>query len=94
MSRPHIMFFLPRFKENSSKRGGKVKRPKLPVQIGAFTLDYFYNTGHPAFGVYEGSKLVCVCVYRCGAEEVIRRLNNQPREDANLLTHCGDRLRI
>ncbi len=54
-----------------------MKRPKLPVQTGAFTLDYFYNTGHPTFAVYEGDKLVCVCVYRCGAEEVIKRLNHQ-----------------
>ena len=64
-----------------------MKRPKLPVQIGAFTLDYFYNTGHPTFAVYEGSDLVCVCVYRCGAEEVIRRLNNQTREETKLLTY-------
>jgi len=53
----------------------KHKRPKLPVTIGRFTLDHFYNTTKPTFAVYERNELVCVCLYRCGAEEVIKRLN-------------------
>jgi len=48
---------------------------KLPVKDGEFWVDHFYRDGsHPYFGVYEGNNLVCVCVYRKGAEEVLRRL--------------------
>ena len=28
------------------------------------------------WAVYDGSELVCVCVYKKGAEEVLRRLNH------------------
>lgn len=31
------------------------------------------------FAVYAGEELVCVCVYRKGAAEVIRRLNETGR---------------
>jgi len=48
---------------------------KLPIRSGEFWLDHFHGgASHPYFGVYEGDKLVCVCVYRKGAEEVIKRL--------------------
>ena len=48
---------------------------KLPIRDGVFWIDHFYGGGsHPYFGVYEGNNLVCVCVYRKGAEEVLRRL--------------------
>ncbi len=48
---------------------------KLPVRSGEFWIDHFYGGGsHPYFAVYEGSNLVCICVYRRGAEEVLRRL--------------------
>ncbi len=48
---------------------------KLPITHGEFWIDHFYGGGsHPYFGVYEGGNLVCVCVYRKGAEEVLRRL--------------------
>ena len=48
---------------------------KLPVRKGEFWVDHFYRgASHPCFGVYEGDNLVCVCVYRKGAEEVLRRL--------------------
>ena len=53
--------------------GGEMK--KLPVRDGEFWIDHFYaGNSHPYFGVYEGNNLVCVCVYRKGAEEVLRRL--------------------
>ena len=48
---------------------------RLPIRDGEFWIDHFYAGGsHPYFGVYEGNSLVCVCVYRKGAEEVLRRL--------------------
>jgi len=48
---------------------------RLPIRDGEFWIDRFYGGGsHPFFGVYEGSSLICVCVYRKGAEEVLRRL--------------------
>ena len=48
---------------------------KLPVRNGALWIDHFHGgSGHPFFAVYEGSELVCVCVYRKGAEEVMKRL--------------------
>ncbi len=48
---------------------------KLPVRKGELWIDHFHGSGgHPYFGVYEGNSLVCVCVYRKGAEEVLRRL--------------------
>ena len=48
---------------------------RLPITEGEFWIDHFYGGGsHPYFGVYEGNTLVCVCVYRKGAEEVLRRL--------------------
>ena len=48
---------------------------KLPMRDGEFWIDHFYGgSSHPYFGVYEGNNLVCVCVYRKGAEEVLRRL--------------------
>lgn len=48
---------------------------KLPIKVGDYWIDHFWGGGsHPWFGVYEGLKLVCVCVYRKGAEEVLRRL--------------------
>ena len=33
--------------------------------------------GYRYFAVYEGEELVAVTVYRCGAREVARRLNEQ-----------------
>ena len=48
---------------------------KLPYAVGNFWIDHFYGGGsHPYFALYEGNELVCVCVYRRGAEEVLRRL--------------------
>ncbi len=51
---------------------------KLPIKNGDFFVDHFFGGGsHPYFGVWEmreGFQLVCVCVYRKGAEEVLRRL--------------------
>ena len=52
---------------------------KLPIKSGDFFLDHFFGgASHPYFGVWEirGKvfQLVCVCVYRKGAEEVLRRL--------------------
>jgi hypothetical protein len=51
---------------------------KLPIKVGDFFVDHFFGGGsHPYFGVWEtreGFQLVCVCVYRKGAEEVLRRL--------------------
>jgi len=48
---------------------------KLPVRNGALWIDHFHGGGgHPFFAVYEGSELICVCVYRKGAEEVLKRL--------------------
>lgn len=48
---------------------------KLPLKDGEFWIDHFNGgASHPYFGVYEGNNLVCVCVYRKGAEEVLRRL--------------------
>ncbi len=59
-----------------------MKRPKLPITIGGYTLDYFYNTSRPTFAVYDKDmELVCVCLYRCGAEEVIKRLSAREDED-------------
>ena len=55
-------------------KGGDEMR-KLPIRDGDFWIDHFYGGGsHPYFGVYEGNNLVCVCVYRKGAEEVLKRL--------------------
>ncbi len=56
---------------------------KLPVRDGEFWIDHFYRGGsHPCFGVYEGNDLVCVCLYRKGAEEVLKRLARvQIRQD-------------
>lgn len=49
---------------------------KLPLRDGELWIDHFHRGGsHPYFGVYEGENLVCVCVYRKGAEEVMRRLS-------------------
>jgi len=36
--------------------------------------------GYRNFAVYEGEELVAVTVYRRGAQEVVRRLNDQARE--------------
>ena len=48
---------------------------KLPIRVGEFWVDHFFGgASHPYFAVYEGLNLVCVCVYRKGAEEVLRRL--------------------
>ena len=48
---------------------------RLPYRVGNFWIDHFYGGGsHPYFALYEGNELVCVCVYRRGAEEVLRRL--------------------
>ena len=48
---------------------------KLPITDGEFWVDHYYeDASHPYFGVYEGENLICVCVYRKGAEEVLRRL--------------------
>ena len=48
---------------------------KLPITDGEFWIDHFYGgSSHPYFAVYEESNLVCICVYRKGAEEVLRRL--------------------
>ena len=48
---------------------------KLPYSVGTFWIDHFYGGGsHPYFAIYEGYNLVCVCVYRKGAAEVLRRL--------------------
>ena len=49
---------------------------RLPVRYGEFWIDHFYGGGsHPYFAVYEGNNLICLCVYRKGAEEVLRRLS-------------------
>ena len=58
---------------------------KLPVRNGALWIDHFHGgSGHPFFAVYEGSELVCVCVYRKGAEEVLKRLAKiQDQEEGN-----------
>ncbi len=61
---------------------------KLPITDGKFWIDHFYGGGsHPYFGVYEGNSLVCVCVYRKGAEEVLRRLAK-----AQILQEGGEKL--
>ena len=58
------------------------KKKKLPYYVGNFWIDHFYGGGsHPWFAVYEGLKLVCVCVYRKGAEEVLRRLTKPPTQE-------------
>ncbi len=56
---------------------------KLPIRDGELSIDHFYGgASHPYFAVYEGNNLVCVCVYRKGAEEVLKRLAKvQPFED-------------
>ncbi len=55
---------------------------KLPIRNGEYWVDHFYGGGsHPYFGVYEGNNLVCVCVYRRGAEEVLRRLTRPEIEE-------------
>ncbi len=56
-----------------------MKRLKLPIKIGDFFLDHFFGgASHPYFGVWEVKEkvfeLVCITVYRKGAEEVLRRL--------------------
>ena len=52
---------------------------KLLYYIGNFWIDRFYGgSRHPYFAVYEKLQLVCICVYRKGAEEVLRRLTNPP----------------
>ncbi len=54
---------------------------KLPVREGEFRMDHFHGgASRPYFGVYEGDTLVCVCVYRKGAEEVLRRLIRRREE--------------
>jgi hypothetical protein len=61
---------------------------RLPITDGEFCIDHFYGGGsHPYFGVYEGNDLVCVCVYRKGAEEVLRRLAK-----AQILQEGGEKL--
>ena len=61
---------------------------KLPIRDGELWIDHFYGGGsHPYFGVYEGNDLVCVCVYRKGAEEVLRRLAK-----AQILQEGGEEL--
>ena len=58
------------------------KKRKLPYYVGNFWIDHFYGGGsHPYFGVYEGLNLVCVCVYRKGAEEVLRRLTKTQTQE-------------
>lgn len=48
---------------------------RLPITDGEFWIDHFYGgSSHPYFAVYEGNELICLCVYRKGAEEVLRRL--------------------
>ena len=47
---------------------------KLPVRDGEHWIDHFYGGSHPCFALYEGNELICVCLYRKGAEEVLRRL--------------------
>jgi hypothetical protein len=55
------------------KEKGDGEMKKLPIREGEFWIDHFYGfSSHPCFGVYEGNNLVCV--YRKGAEEVLRRL--------------------
>jgi hypothetical protein len=66
---------------------------KLPYSIGKYWIDHFFGgASHPYFAVYEGMNLVCVCVYRKGAEEVLRRLaESQIQEEGgeNLLRLKG-----
>lgn len=38
------------------------------------------NYGNRYWAVYDGESLVCVTVYKKGAQEVIRRLNERRRE--------------
>ena len=48
---------------------------KPPIRDGKFWIDHFYGGGgRPYFAVYEGNNLICVCVYRKGAKELLRRL--------------------
>ena len=70
---------------------------KLPIKNGDFFLDHFFGgASHPYFGIWEvreeAFELVCVCVYRKGAEEVLRRLTKDktPKEGhpEQPLTHC------
>jgi hypothetical protein len=59
---------------------------KLPVRDGEFWIDHFYGGGsHPFFAVYEGNNLVCV--YRKGAEEILKRLAK-----AQILKEGGEKL--
>lgn len=44
------------------------------VQTTRFRIEPGYK-GYRHFAVYDGDDLVCVAVYRKGAEEVIRRLS-------------------
>jgi hypothetical protein len=49
-------------------------RVPVPIQIGNFTLtrrDRFWEVRDPA------GELVCITVYKCGAQEVIRRLREK-----------------
>ena len=61
---------------------------RLPIRDGEFWSDHFYGGGnHPYFAVYEGNKLICLCVYRKGAEEVLKRLAK-----AQILKEGGEKL--
>ena len=59
---------------------------KLPIKSGDFLLDHFFGGAtHPYFAIWEvrekAFQLVCVCVYRKGAEEVLRRLTMPQSEE-------------
>ena len=59
---------------------------RLPIRDGEFWIDHFYGGGsHPFFAVYEGNNLVCV--YRKGAEEILKRLAK-----AQILKEGGEKL--
>jgi hypothetical protein len=58
-----------------------MKRLPMPIRVKDFWIDHFWGGGsHPWFAVYEGRNLVCVTVYRRGAEEVLRRLTEPKPE--------------
>ncbi len=59
------------------KQGGRRKERKEGEELPTYTIqrkDRFYEVRDPA------GKLVCMTVYKCGAEEVIRRLSEKGAE--------------
>ena len=54
--------------------------------IGKFWIKKYGETRY--FGVYDGNKLICVCVYKRGAREVVRRLRELEDEIEMLKMRC------